>query len=268
MVDHSFLPSASHIESFYKKQLISVVINSQWRKRKVFTTFFQTNDTEDASGPNQTRYYSNENNGVYYTYAYNEYGVLKGHLGKPEGLDQMNISSWDISGNDVTKASAGAAQIGGFNFTEDMGHQALSDAIASNGTLSPWEDGAGWRGTWTIPVCDMGTNNWNTQFDNKSSRYGMLPCCCGEDCKDTKEFVKAANLMDFQTLLYGCEAQLKGTTIDFGKIDYGFKKKKSLVFFWATLSTGRKVGLVVGFIFGSIVAFSLLAICIGTCCCH
>lgn len=156
MVDATLLPSASQIESFYKKQLFSTIINAQWRKRKIFTTFFRTNDTESASGPNETRYYSQKDGGVYYTYSYHESGILKGFLEQPQGLDHLNESAWDISGVDISKASAASAKMGGFNFTEEMGKDALRDAMASNGTLSPWEDGAGWRGTWTIPVCDMG----------------------------------------------------------------------------------------------------------------
>ncbi|KAF2676209.1 hypothetical protein K458DRAFT_397227 [Lentithecium fluviatile CBS 122367] len=263
MVDHTFLPSASEVEAFYKKQLFSTVINAQWKKRKVFTTFFRTNDRNDSSGPNQTRYYLDEDGGVYYTYAYHEDGILRGYLGKPTGLDQMNETAWGISGTDITKASAGAFRIGRFNYTEEMAVLQLNDAIASNGTLSPWEDGAGWRGTWTIPVCDMGSNNWNTQFDNKTSRYGMLPCCCGTDCKDTTDFVRAANLYDFQTLLYGCEEQLKGTMIDFNKIDYGFKKKKNFAFYWATSSKAKRAGLVIAFIL-SFVSFGIgIGVCLG-----
>lgn len=93
---------------------------------------------------------------MYYTYSYHESGILKGYLDAPDGLDRLNDSSWDISGADISKASAGSAKVGRFNFTEEMGREALKEAMASNGTLSPWEDGAGWRGTWTLPVCDMG----------------------------------------------------------------------------------------------------------------
>lgn len=266
MVDHSFLPSASEVEAFFKKQLFSVVINAQWKKRKVFTTFYRTNNTNDTSGPAETRYYSNEDSGVYYTYAYQESGILRGYLGKPKGLDQLNDSAWDISGTDITKSSAAAAKIGRYNFTQEMAHQAIHDAIASNGTLSPWEDGAGWRGTWTLPVCDMGTHNWNSQFDDTSSRYGMLPCCCGENCKDTKDFVKAANLVGFQTLLYGCEKQLKGSDINFGDIDYGFKKKKSLPLYWATLNMAQRAGLGSGIVAGGLVVIFALICCLAGCC--
>ncbi|KAL1603764.1 hypothetical protein SLS60_005354 [Paraconiothyrium brasiliense] len=171
MVDHSFLPSASQIESFYKKQLFSIIINAQWRKRKIWTTFHATNDTSDAFGPNATRYYSPSDGGVYYTYAYHESGILKGYLEPPSGLEHLNDTPWDISGIDISKSSAASFQTARFNFTETMGHDALADAIASNGTLSPWSDGAGWVGTWTLPVCRFPAGyNWNSQYLNTSSR--------------------------------------------------------------------------------------------------
>jgi hypothetical protein len=269
MVDHSFLPSASEIESFYKKQLFSIIINAQWRKRKIWTTFYETNDTADAFGPNQTRYYSSDDRGVYYTYSYHESGILKGYLEPPSGLDHLNESTWDISGTDISKSSAASFRTARFNFTEAMAHRALADAVASNGTLSPWADGAGWVGTWTLPVCAFPPgHNWNTQYLNTTSRYGMLPCCCGDNCKDTKDFVVAANLVGFQTLLYGCEQQLKGTDIDFGSVDYGFGKKgpASLPLFWATLGTGEKAGLALGMIVGGLLAIVLLCMCLMGCC--
>ena len=92
----------------------------------------------------------------------------------------------------------------------------------------------------------------------------MLPCCCGKDCKDTKDFVEAANLKGFQTLLYGCEQQLKGSGIDFASIDYGFGKKKgpkSLPLYWATLNTAQRAGLAIGIIIGGVVALALLVCC-------
>lgn len=268
MVDHAFLPSASQIEAFYKKQLFSIIINAQWRKRKIWTTFYPTNDSSDASGPNETRYYSAKDGGVYYTYAYRETGILRGYLDQPEGLDQLNDSAWGIAGSDISKSSAASAKTGGFNFTQDMAHEALASAIASNGTMSPWDDGAGWVGTWTLPVCAL-PRNWNAQFANASSRYGVLPCCCGEDCRDTKAFVAAANLVNFQTLLYGCEEQLKGSGIDFSTVDYGFGKKKgpaALPMYWATLGTGVKAGLAIGIIAGGVLALVLLFTCLNACC--
>ena len=86
------------------------------RTRKVFTLFSNTNNTNDTSGPSQTRYFSEGDGGVYYTYLYvyvsskmmipeliqcryHEDGVLKGHLDKPWGVDQLNASDYNISGS-------------------------------------------------------------------------------------------------------------------------------------------------------------------------
>lgn len=239
-VENTNIPSNSEIEDFYKKQLVSRTINAQWKTRKDFILFSKTNNTNDTSGPLQTRYYSEGDGGVYYTYLYHEDGVLKGHLDKPWGIDQLNASDYNISGSDITKASARAWKIGGFNYTQDMAFKQIQLSVSSNGTLTPYADGAGWIGTWTLPVCDIGTHQWNTQFGNKTSRYGMLPCCCGPDCKDTAAFVKAANLHGFQTLLRGCKAQLHGTDLDFNNIDYGFKWKKSCALGWAEAPTWKK----------------------------
>jgi hypothetical protein len=38
------------------------------RTKKIFVTFTTTDDPNDDSGPIETRYYSAEDGGVYYTY--------------------------------------------------------------------------------------------------------------------------------------------------------------------------------------------------------
>ncbi|KAI9775007.1 MAG: hypothetical protein M1839_001607 [Geoglossum umbratile] len=252
-VDHSVLPGVSDVETFYRKKLYSMYLNSQWRQGKIFVNFLRTNNTNDASGPKDARYYSEEDGGVYYTYHYHEDGKLKGHLDKPWGLDELNGSTYGISGIDITKASARAWRIGGFNFTRQMGEDLLQQAVSSNKS-NPWVEGAAWPGSWTLPVCDMGTHNWNTQFGEKRGKYGLLPCCCGEACKDTKAFVKAANMKGFQTLLSGCEAQLKNSDLDFKSIDYGFKKNSS-----AILTAAIALGVI--FTLGIVIAMA-------TCCCR
>ena len=73
----------------------------------------------------------------------------------------------------------------------------------------------------------------------------------------------------FQTLLYGCEEQLRGTDIVFADVDYGFGKVagvKSLPFYWATRSTGQKAGLAIGIIAGGVVVIFLLFACLVACC--
>jgi hypothetical protein len=81
---------------------------------------------------------------------------------------------------DISKASGAAYRVAGFNFTHEDENAQLQNSLASSGSISPFEQGAGWIGTWTLPVCDMGQNNWNTQYGDQSSRFGLMPCCCGE----------------------------------------------------------------------------------------
>ncbi len=66
----STIPSSQSIEAFYKTQMIARTINSKWRTSRVFIMFTQTLNENDVSGPNQTKYYSKEDSGVYYLYQY------------------------------------------------------------------------------------------------------------------------------------------------------------------------------------------------------
>jgi hypothetical protein len=95
-------------------------------------------------------------------------------------LIPLRIQQSLITVQDITKASAAAYRVAKFNFTHADEMDQLEEAFSSNGTVSPFEQGAGWVGTWTLPVCDMGTNNWNTQYGAKPTRFGRMPCCCGK----------------------------------------------------------------------------------------
>ena len=87
----------------------------------------------------------------------------------------------------------------------------------------------------------------------------------GPNCQDTKNFTKAANLRGFQTLLRGCKAQLKDSSIiKYDHVDYGLRWKKSLPLTWATFSKGQKAGVAVGIIFASLITLYLLILCAAT----
>jgi hypothetical protein len=169
---------------------------------KIFTIFQRTDDPYSTGCPNETTWYSPEDGGVYCTYMYKESGTLQGYLDKPYGLDVLMNETYGINGSvspspfpsssrnlnvltadgqDISKSSARAFRVSGFNFTQDDSWQQLSDALASNSTSSPFLDGPGWTGTFTLPVCDIGTNNWTTAYgDTSPGRFGKLPCCCGK----------------------------------------------------------------------------------------
>jgi hypothetical protein len=85
----------------------------------------------------------------------------------------------------------------------------------------------------------------------------------GVNCQDTKAFVKAANMVGFQTLLRGCKSQLEGSGIDFDKIDYGFSWKHSFPLTWAAYSTGQKGGVGFGLTLAIIFALGIFVTVFG-----
>ena len=159
---------------------------------------------------------------------------------------------------DITKASARAYRVAKFNFTHADEMAQLEAALASNGTTIPFEQGPGWVGTWTLPVCDMGTNNFNTQYGAKPTRFGMMPCCCGPNCSETKQFIQAANMQGFQTVLHACQTQLKTVGMRFEDVDYGIKWKRSYPLRFAAWNTWQKGLSVLGCIFSLGLAIPIL----------
>ncbi|OCK73645.1 hypothetical protein K432DRAFT_430486 [Lepidopterella palustris CBS 459.81] len=247
-VNGTNLPNSTEVELFYKQQIISREINAQWRTWKIFVMFHKTNNSDDTSGPSESRYYSAADGGVYYLYFYHEDGILRGHLDKPWGLDFLNGNVYGITAADITKASARAFRAAKFNYNQSFAQERIMTSISSNGALNPFADGAGWEGTWTLPVCDTGIHNWNSQYGNKTTRYGMLPCCCGVNCTDTAAFVKAANMKYFQTLVHGCRGLLGHSDLNFKKIDYGYALDDQLALVYHTWPIAGRVFLILAFI--------------------
>jgi hypothetical protein len=58
------------IEEFYKQQMLARTVNLAWKTShaKVFIMFANTTDPNDDHGPNETKYYSAKDGGVYYLY--------------------------------------------------------------------------------------------------------------------------------------------------------------------------------------------------------
>lgn len=111
---------------------------------------------------------------------------------------------------DMTVSSYKAYKKSKFNFSAQDGADILNDAMLSGQAAQPFREGAAWpgqyssssqgtypirpptsleenrltkcgtrAGTWTIPICDTGQYNWNTQFGNTGHPWPPLPCCCG-----------------------------------------------------------------------------------------
>jgi hypothetical protein len=156
-------------------------LTSRISKSKIFTVFQRTDDPYSTNCPEETIYYNIGDGGVYCTYLYKETGTLRGHLDRPYGLDVLMNASYGINGTAITESTARAWRVAGFNFTTDDAWQQLSDSIASDSPTSPFLEGPAWIGTFTLPVCDIGTEDWTTAYgDTSSGRFGKIPCCCGK----------------------------------------------------------------------------------------
>lgn len=146
----------------------------------IFTIVQRTDDTYTTGCANETIWYSPEDGGVYCTYMYTESGTLQGYLHKPYGLEVLMNETYGINGSVTPSFSpcatrrltaddrtypnprpAPSACSASISHKDDSWKQ-LSDALVSNSTSSPFLDGPGWTGTFTLPVCDIGTNNWTT----------------------------------------------------------------------------------------------------------
>ena len=207
------LPSNTMFENFWKMSLIARTINSQWTTDKNFVTFARTADQDISVGPEISRYYSNETGGVYYLYQWN-----KKKLQMPKEMMSLQHPEYNIQPSDVTASSARAFEVAGFNYTPSVALDRIKSSIFNN-TFAPLTEGSRWEGLWTLPVCDMGDNvQWNGLYGESN----MAPCCCGPDCRDTKTFVELANLKGVNSYRNQCSKQLKGTSINFTNIDYGF----------------------------------------------
>lgn len=78
-------------------------------------------------------------------------------------------------------------------------------------------------GEWTLPVCAQGTNHWVVDYETGSAidDAGVFPCACGENGKETADFLTTANFGNgdyvpagLKTLRNVCSKSLNSKTKD------------------------------------------------------
>ncbi|KAI9760528.1 MAG: hypothetical protein M4579_001613 [Chaenotheca gracillima] len=229
--------SISKLQTMLYKNLLQRGINYIWTKSKIWVTFVDLKD--DAS---QTKCKADKNGwqasktcadgGVYYLYRLNEDGNLAGHLSYAWGAEKLGQAPFDLAASWVTTSSAKSYRaqnngVGGFNYDYTTVPKDMPSLFeeAKSGSLEQFN---GLEGTWNISVCDMGTNaDWNQDFtidDEDSDANPPVPCCCGPKCSQTADFVRSANMNNFDTLVSWCKGQLSScekwppevTSIDYG----------------------------------------------------
>lgn len=231
------IPSKLIIETFYLDLLVAKAINSWWRQQPVYIV----STTADLNGstidyPKNASWYSPQTGRTYIPYYYH------GHKAQePPGLASLNGSLFGIQTSQVAQAAGRAWEVAGFNYSSKVASERIQAAFASNGSLTPFQDGAGWEGIFNIGVCDIQDHkDWIGQYGS-----GLLPCCCGVGCNETRAFVESVNLNKSSAWRHACFQQLKATNIDPSTIDYGIDDRSKAARFWHSLGLGHKVGFVI-----------------------
>jgi hypothetical protein len=249
LIEAGSIPSSSAAEHYFMSAMVARVIGSQWRTKPTFLVFARTDYPNDNHGPNETKYYSEIMGGIYHLYYYDGRA-----LERPPGMDLLNDSTYGIEPWQITKSAARAWEhVGNSDYTNDIALSRLQDSLASNGTLTPFKDGPAWEGIFPFPVCDVGDHiDWVGQYGDR-----VLPCCCGPKCRDTRTFVRAANLNHSSSFLKACREQLKYSDVDFDSVDYGIQTSSSFLEKWNHWSTAQRAGICIGIYIAGIVGLGL-----------
>lgn len=101
-----------------------------------------------------------------------------------------------------------------YSYGADTAAARAQDALQS-GWGNPGAAGASWEGVFTIPVCDVG---WAVAGDIADKKYILQPlgkdyrphwcgAVCSGDVQTTKDFIAAANMVNFQSPRFACEEE-------------------------------------------------------------
>ncbi|KEF52544.1 uncharacterized protein A1O9_11386 [Exophiala aquamarina CBS 119918] len=243
-VDPSVLPSQTQVETYYRSSLVARAVNGLWRTKPLYL-ISTTANISNTELHQDSRYLSPRTGKTYVPYYFHDKTQLE-----PPDFAVLNGSFYSIKPSQTTESSARAwEQAGGNNYTSELSTARLLEALTSNERLTPFQDGASWEGMFTLPVCDVGTRvEWLVPYGGK-----ILPCCCGEDCADTKNFIEAANLNKSESWLDACREQLRDTSLRFDSIEYGIETSTGAAAFWKNLGLGRQIGLSIGCACGFII---------------
>lgn len=251
-VDSTSIPNNTEVEIYYKSALIARTINAQWRLQSIYLVGATGDVNTFGDYPANASFTSQKTGRTYVPYYFDGKSQQE-----PPGLSLLNQSYYGIRPSQIAESSARAWEYAGNNYTTTLASQRIQSSLSSNGALTPFQDGPGWEGMFTLPACDVGPQSeWLVPFGGK-----LLPCCCGENCTDTKAFIQAANLNKSEDFLDICRAQLKNTSIDFSSIDYGIDPGSKAHRFWHHLGKGGKAGFVIGIFFGFVFVFVVTAAC-------
>ena len=135
-----------------------------------------------------------------------------GWVAVPPGADQLGKGAYaGVTVQDLISSSLDAYNVAGYSYTNDTAIQraesAIRDQWANPGALGP-----AWEGIFTIPVCDVSAmipaDVYAKQYILEQYGHDNRPVWCGPICSGdltkTQEFIRAANMQNFQSPKHLC----------------------------------------------------------------
>ena len=131
-----------------------------------------------------------------------------GWVAGPPGADALGKGAYTaVKVTDVINSSLDAYLAAGYNYNKDTAlaraQSALKDQWANPGARGP-----SWEGIFTIPVCDISAtieSDFHLKerilmpYNSDDHRLVWCGAICSGDLDKTKEFIRAANMENFQS---------------------------------------------------------------------
>ncbi|KAF2022364.1 hypothetical protein BU24DRAFT_458221 [Aaosphaeria arxii CBS 175.79] len=207
------------LRQFLTKQFTARAINYIWRTQKIYITYTTDVDgscSEDKQGPQDHKYCRDGDPGVYYLYWWHQKAVGAGQtvgtdsfdtgkLDMPIGADKLDAGwiedGYKIEIKDIFEASIAAWSVAGSNYDGQNSVDRAVDAVAKQ-WAQPWDVGASWEGTFTIPVCNTGNVSYNVPYGQR-----IMPCNCGGDGSQVDGFRQNSNMNGYGVYDEQCTAE-------------------------------------------------------------
>ncbi|KAF2137405.1 uncharacterized protein K452DRAFT_329273 [Aplosporella prunicola CBS 121167] len=198
--------------------LLGHAINQLWRQQKVFILGGGKCGDGEGIGSGPQDYSICRDGKAWYLYYWHEgkKPVLTskqwGYVTMPPGADKLGSDDFTgITISDIISSSVDAYNVAEYNYDSEKAAERVNEALR-DGWRNPGKQGPSWEGTFTIPVCDVGSavgQDWKwKEFILEEYDEDARPVWCGPICSNdwekTKRFINAANMDGFESPKHLC----------------------------------------------------------------
>jgi len=206
--------------NYFNTMVTSKAINALWSEQKVFIMGGGPCDDSGGigSGPQEAKIC--RNNQAWYLYFWHEGNghflseSQYGYVTSPQGVNLLGSGDYqNVTVADILNSSLDAYNVAQFNYSSSTAQDRMESAIGQ-GWANPYDEGAAWEGTFTVPVCDV---QWATKQDFLRQKQYVLqpygsnsrPQWCGNVCTGrsdvTTAFLAAAHMDGFKSPTQACD---------------------------------------------------------------